>query len=127
VRHKRTKAASSFSAATADTLSSVTTAAPGTSAAGHVIKCKYCDKTFTKNFDMQQHVRSHTGEKPFQCIVCGRGFAQKSNVKKHLQTHKVRMSFCLLIVANLIWLLEFACIISSLHQTHFNTLNAFGL
>ena len=53
------------------------------------LKCQYCDKLFTKNFDLQQHVRSHTGEKPFQCIVCGRAFAQKSNVKKHMQTHKV--------------------------------------
>lgn len=38
---------------------------------------------------MQQHLRSHTGEKPFQCVVCGRAFAQKSNVKKHMATHKV--------------------------------------
>uniref|UniRef100_A0A8C9RVF9 Zinc finger protein 341 n=2 Tax=Scleropages formosus TaxID=113540 RepID=A0A8C9RVF9_SCLFO len=53
------------------------------------LKCSFCDKTFTKNFDLQQHIRSHTGEKPFQCIVCGRAFAQKSNVKKHMQTHKV--------------------------------------
>ena len=53
------------------------------------LTCQYCDKTFSKNFDLQQHVRSHTGEKPFQCIVCGRAFAQKSNVKKHMQTHKV--------------------------------------
>ncbi|XP_039623291.1 zinc finger protein 341 isoform X3 [Polypterus senegalus] len=53
------------------------------------LKCSFCEKTFTKNFDLQQHVRSHTGEKPFQCIVCGRAFAQKSNVKKHMQTHKV--------------------------------------
>ncbi|KAM4737182.1 zinc finger protein 341 [Anableps anableps] len=53
------------------------------------LKCNFCDKFFSKNFDLQQHIRSHTGEKPFQCIVCGRAFAQKSNVKKHMQTHKV--------------------------------------
>ncbi|XP_035209445.1 zinc finger protein 341-like isoform X1 [Stegodyphus dumicola] len=55
----------------------------------HKLNCAYCWKSFTKNFDLQQHIRCHTGEKPFQCIVCGRAFAQKSNVKKHMQTHKV--------------------------------------
>ncbi|XP_061908357.1 zinc finger protein 341 isoform X2 [Entelurus aequoreus] len=58
-------------------------------AKGLKLKCNFCDKIFSKNFDLQQHIRSHTGEKPFQCIVCGRAFAQKSNVKKHMQTHKV--------------------------------------
>ena len=65
--------------------------ASSTSTAPRALHCQYCDKSFTKNFDLQQHTRSHTGEKPFQCIVCGRAFAQKSNVKKHLQTHKVRL------------------------------------
>ena len=53
------------------------------------LKCTFCDRAFNKNFDLQQHIRCHTGEKPFQCVVCGRAFAQKSNVKKHMQTHKV--------------------------------------
>ncbi|XP_064466764.1 zinc finger protein 341-like isoform X2 [Ornithodoros turicata] len=51
--------------------------------------CPFCAKGFSKNFDLQQHIRSHTGDKPFQCVICGRAFAQKSNVKKHMQTHKV--------------------------------------
>ncbi len=25
------------------------------------LMCQYCDKTFSKNFDLQQHIRSHTG------------------------------------------------------------------
>lgn len=54
-----------------------------------MLKCNFCTKLFTKNFDLQQHIRSHTGEKPFQCVVCGRAFAQKSNAKKHMQAHKV--------------------------------------
>jgi len=53
------------------------------------LQCNFCGRAFNKNFDLQQHIRCHTGEKPFQCIVCGRAFAQKSNVKKHMQTHKV--------------------------------------
>ena len=53
------------------------------------LQCSFCDRCFNKNFDLQQHIRCHTGEKPFQCVVCGRAFAQKSNVKKHMQTHKV--------------------------------------
>ncbi|XP_045597301.1 uncharacterized protein [Procambarus clarkii] len=52
-------------------------------------RCPFCAKEFSKNFDLQQHIRSHTGEKPFQCIVCGRAFTQKSNVKKHMATHRV--------------------------------------
>ena len=56
---------------------------------GKKLFCSYCQKGFNKNFDLAQHVRSHTGERPYQCVICGRGFAQKSNVKKHMTTHKV--------------------------------------
>ena len=38
--------------------------------------CSYCQKGFNKNFDLAQHVRSHTGERPYECGECGKAFAQ---------------------------------------------------
>ena len=53
------------------------------------LECSFCGKEFEKQFNLQQHERIHTGERPFQCIICGRAFSQKSNVRKHMIRHKV--------------------------------------
>ena len=50
--------------------------------------CQVCGKLFAKKFDLQQHSRIHSGEKPFQCALCFKRFTQNSNLKKHLNTHK---------------------------------------
>lgn len=54
-----------------------------------VFNCVLCNKTFSTSGCFERHLRTHTGEQPFQCDICFIRFSQKNNLKRHLmRMHK---------------------------------------
>ncbi|XP_022063123.2 zinc finger protein 91 isoform X1 [Acanthochromis polyacanthus] len=53
-----------------------------------LLKCGYCDRTFKFLSQFVIHQRIHTGERPFKCKECGKGFSKNSNLNLHLKTHR---------------------------------------
>lgn len=82
---------------------------------GH--KCSYCDKMFTRNSFMKDHIRrthlkeknvpcsicnekffdnyllrmhmvKHEGDRKFTCNICGKAFLRRSNLSSHMDMHK---------------------------------------
>nr|XP_045598532.1 zinc finger protein 358-like isoform X19 [Procambarus clarkii] len=50
-------------------------------------QCEFCGKSFQWQSNLQLHVRSHTGEKPYPCPQCSYRATQRSDLTKHLRIH----------------------------------------
>jgi uncharacterized Zn-finger protein len=47
-------------------------------------RCPFCPKISGTKHNMQNHIRTHTGEKPFICTFCPYACSTKGNLKTHV-------------------------------------------
>ncbi|XP_066593764.1 zinc finger protein 585B-like [Prorops nasuta] len=57
---------------------------PSSSKSIEKYRCPVCDKTLPKA-SLRNHLRNHTGERPFPCVKCSTSFSRRSELNAHLK------------------------------------------
>ncbi|KAG0300190.1 hypothetical protein BGZ98_009370, partial [Dissophora globulifera] len=68
---------------------SSTSSSSSSPAPGKPIPCPIpsCQKSFTRPFNLNAHVKSHDTAKPYGCHVCSRVFSRKHDLQRHIRVH----------------------------------------
>ncbi|PVU97887.1 hypothetical protein BB561_000279 [Smittium simulii] len=55
----------------------------------NIYTCKYCNKSYAKPSKLEEHIRTHTGERPYKCMFpgCDKAYMRLSHLTVHTRSH----------------------------------------
>lgn len=49
--------------------------------------CDICKKSFSRKEYIEEHLRTHSGNKPYRCSICHKAFVGRTGLNHHMKTH----------------------------------------